>query len=119
MSSKFLGNFSQTMAVPPNMPSHPDSIQIFGFRLFNEASFIGIPIISPNNNDSVHLVRFICKKCNRWLKLSGTIGNIHSHLRSLHYVPSNNDQRQISSFGRAQLFREFCLIAGLPLLIIQ
>ena len=119
MSKTFLGNFPQTANVPPNMAAHPNSIQIFGFRLFIDASFIGIPIVSPNDINSVYSTWFYCNKCNKWLKLSGTIGNIRSHLRNVHPEVQQIEHTQISSFGRAQLFREFCLITGLPFRIID
>ena len=78
---KLVDNFKEIQEVPMDLKKHPDSVQIFGIKLFKDASFISIPIISQIDPNSIPLSRFYCHKCRKWLKLSNTIGNIRSHLK--------------------------------------
>lgn len=114
MSKTLYENFPQVVDPPQGMKPHPENIQIFGLRLFKDASFISIPVISPHDSNSVYSNRFYCSECNKWLKMSGTIGNIRSHLKCVHMETMQQTQENISSFERIQLFKQFCLITGLP-----
>lgn len=103
-----------TVAVAEVVP-HPDNIQMFGFRCFEGQDTINVPIIDPNDDTVIELSKFYCTSCRKWLKLSGTIGNIRSHIKSRHpnllTVP---DQLAINQVEKNRLAKQYILLNGLP-----
>lgn len=99
---------------------HPDNLQFFGLNRFNDVDFLAVPRTDPDDDQKMDFKYFYCGKCKKWLKMSNTIGNINSHIKSCHanlirptVAERITDQQRIS-YGR-----KYVLLNGLPFATVE
>ena len=115
-----LAHFAQQSQVNTDtIPAHPNGLHIFGFRSLPDYDYILVAIIDPVNTLIIDDHYFYCSKCQKWLRISNTIGNIRKHLRNVHQVIDNVHHPELSQIEKGVLARKMVLLNGLPFSFIE
>ena len=109
--------YFSSRAQEEHQANHPDGVQIFDWRAHRTYPFLIVPVISPDLTQ-VDERYFFCTMCKRWYRLSGTIGNLNSHIRRKHNNLVTQDQN-MSEQERTSMFTKFVLTTGLPFRTVE
>ena len=97
-----------------------EGVQVFAFRQFEECNFIYLAVISSYNPNVFFKEKFYCAKCCRWLKISSTLGNIRSHIKSMHKeVLGTKNEPNFVELKYIQMFAFFLLKNGLSFRLVE
>lgn len=113
-------HFEQISNIDPNtIQPHPRNIICFGFRCSQMIGYIMLPIIDDNDPTVVDTQYFYCDKCKKWLKTSGTFGNIKAHVRCTHHDLNGPIIPELTPREKGILTRKMVLLYGLPFSFIE
>ena len=115
-------HFSKQSNIQPDaVGNHPKDVIIESLATIPNYEYIVMPLTKNISNETILEEKyFFCFKCRKWLKASGTFGNIKSHLRGVHHeMISQSSIKELSPIQKALHAKRFILLNGLPFSLIE
>lgn len=105
---------------PDEVTPHPEQIDIYAFYAYEKYSIILMASTMNQEKETISTNFFYCTICKKWLKFSGTSGNINSHIKSLHLnLIQPEEMKPLSRAEALQHARKFILMKCLPFSVVN
>jgi hypothetical protein len=110
-----LGFLSLTPGVPDRAPTKLRGDDIEGWMNHPEFPYTFVAVVNGQMNKFL----FWCDACGKWLKLSGSLGNLRKHVKVVHTSALNPERRVPLPIDRKDLFFLAILDANLAFRLVE